>query len=127
MSDTPARRIDRVEPGLYRIRLVAGGPWVAAQITIQDGMIYLSINGEPAILGITESMYFDIVAELTAAGDAFRNPIIAAAWFGHRINDDEYHYLIAVSRWAREHAPDHPMARPEKPIKPQSVPINSLF
>ena len=47
MADTP-RRIDRPEPCFLRMRMVKNGPYVAARIYLQLGILAAEINGDPA-------------------------------------------------------------------------------
>ena len=44
----PARDITTPEPGLFSLRLVKGGPPVAARIVRSLGMLTAEINGAPA-------------------------------------------------------------------------------
>ena len=44
----PARDITTPEPGLFSLRLVKGGPPVAARIVRSLGMLSAEINGAPA-------------------------------------------------------------------------------
>lgn len=107
--DEAPRRIDRPEPALFRMRLVRGGPWVAAEIRVDDaGEFSAVIDGEPA-------------------GPAHRDPAMAArvmdVWIsGVRIDAGEHAYLLAMSRWARQSAPDRPEANPDQPINLMRMP-----
>jgi hypothetical protein len=44
----PSREIDKPEPGLFSMRLVKGGPPVAAEIAAKLGALTATINGQPA-------------------------------------------------------------------------------
>ncbi len=97
------RRVDQPEPGLFKLRLVKGGPWVAAEITLDDAGRYGAlINGEPC-------------------GPAHVDPVLAPrvmdVWHsGVRIDAGEHAYLLSLSAWARANAPDRPEASPAQPI-----------
>ena len=100
-------RDDRPEPGLYRLKLVRGGPWCGVRIWYgappdpdQPGALLdrshrwqASINGNPCPI--------DQVWPWAA---------------GRRIDQAEYRYLIALSQHAKAHAPELPEADPTKPI-----------
>jgi hypothetical protein len=48
MTREPSRPIAEPEPGYFRMRLVKGGPWVAARIWIPFGILMGEINGGEA-------------------------------------------------------------------------------
>lgn len=43
----PSRRVDEPQAGYYRVRMIKGGPWVAAQVEQKLGIWSASINGVP--------------------------------------------------------------------------------
>ena len=47
-DEQPSRRIDQPEPGLFKMQLVARGPYVAARIERRLGILVATINGVPA-------------------------------------------------------------------------------
>lgn len=121
------RRIDCVTPGLYRTRRVRQGPWIAAEITVTEDTISVSEDGGPPHYTVATDTYEEIVIESTMTGQAFSHPLLRVAWFGVQIDLTEYRHLIAVAKWAREHAPDHPAASPDKPISLANVRISRIF
>jgi hypothetical protein len=125
MSDS--RRIDTVNPGFYRVKLVRGGPFIAARIVITDDMIEVSHHGHPAHFRLPVPAYFDLVVEQTTLGQADKHPLTRVSWFGQRISEGEYRYLIHMHEWAKAHAPDHPMADPTKPIHVAGIAVRRLF
>ncbi len=103
----PSRRIDMPEPGMFRRRLVKGGPEVPCEITLQDGLWQALICGKP-------------VGE--AAADPVDAPGVFDLWTsGVRISESEYRYLLELSAWAKTRQPDHPAANPGKAISLKSL------
>lgn len=127
MRTRPPQRIDEIRPGYYRVRKVRNGPWIAAEITVQDGMILISEDGAGAALGVSSAMYEDLIVESITEGQAFSHPLLRCAWFGEPIDEAEYRHLIALGAWARQHRPSHPAAQPDRPIDRNTVPISDIF
>jgi hypothetical protein len=126
MSKYSARRIDLVTPGFYKTRKVRGGPWVGAQIVVTDGMVYVTEDGAATAFGVPETDFGDIVISATMAGEVFRDPIVRVAWFGVEISEAEYRHLLSLSAWAAQNQPDHPAAKPDKPIRMGEIPISFI-
>lgn len=103
------RRVDLPEPGTFRLRLVRGGPWVAAEIERDAlGVWTAVIDGERQVPGHPDP---------ALAEGVFR------VWhYGHAIDASEHAFLVARARWARIHAPDSPEANPKRPIRVGSLP-----
>ncbi|MFA9204885.1 MAG: hypothetical protein ACEQSH_00355 [Bacteroidia bacterium] len=100
--DEPSRRVDLPEPGWFKLRLVKGGPYVPAAITRDGGAWGAIING--------------IRSEPTDADPARATDVFRVWHSGMRIDAAEYRHMLAVSHWAKDHAPDDPAADPTKPI-----------
>lgn len=113
-----SRIITEPQPGMWAVRLVAGGPEVAAGIfrrlrRAPDPAAPANIQGECNTL----EAYLD--------GRPVR---LAAVWErrGRPIDRAEYDFLLADRAWAKRHAPHLPEARPTEradlrlvpPIKP---------
>lgn len=99
--DQQSRRVDQPEPGHFRIRLVKGGPWVAAEIRHVDGAWVALIDGVPKTPH----------PDPAQAEDVFR------VWhYGERILPHEHQYLIEFAAYVRVHIPDAPEANPTRPI-----------
>jgi hypothetical protein len=102
------RRVDLPQPGLFKIRLVRGGPWVAAEIAQDEaGRWSATIDG--------------------AAADSHPDPAQAEGVFriwhyGSVIDASEHAFLTERARWARTHAPDSPEANPKRPISVGAMP-----
>jgi len=102
------RRVDQPEPGLFKLRLVRGGPFVAAEIHRDDaGRWIATINGK--------------------AADGHPDPALAEGVFriwhyGIRISASEHAFLVERAAWARVHSPDNPEANPERPIRLGALP-----
>lgn len=126
MSFRPPQRIDQIAPGYFSTRLVRGGPPVAAEIRVADGIITVLVNGEPTgtlACDQLESTIIDAVSE----GEAFRHPVLSVAWFGKPIDEAEYRHLLRDARWASANNPKHPMANPDKRVDMGKLPIADIF
>ena len=98
----PARRIDRPEPGFFKLRLVRKGWQVPVRVLrYTDGTWHVTVNGQDK--------------------PQSTDPIAAGAqsiWeSGTAIDQTEYNYLIALREYALAHDPTHPAATPDKPIR----------
>lgn len=109
IREQAARRSDEPEPGLYKSRLVRGGPWVAAQVwhDPSTALWHVKINGQHA--GESPDPW-----EI----DWLRNRYFYAL----RIDQIEHDYLVSLSVWAVENDPNHPAAQPSQPIRLGSLP-----
>lgn len=106
-------------PGLYRIRLVKGGPWVAARIVY--GPPLDPIDGTELDRAPRWQCWID--GEMIGADP---DPHAAGAyriWPAHQVSQAEYDHMVAVSKWAKEHSPRDPAANPTRPIDPLTAPI----
>jgi hypothetical protein len=102
--DTPARAIDRPEPGLFRLRLRRGGPWTACKITCADGLWQAWVNDIP---------------QGPANADPWLVGFMERIWTGAQVIDAvEYAHLRRLHEWAIRHAQWHPAARPSEPYNP---------
>ncbi len=116
---------DRPVAGLYRRKLVRGGPWVPVHI---DKHCKCTIGGgDDNILHVwTEDC--DRNPPLTAL---ISGVMIEAAdqhftyCYGHQIDQEEYDQLLGLCDWAEEHAEEDPYANTTKKIDPSK--IKSLF
>jgi len=106
MRHEPSRSVETPEPGHFVLRLVRGGPQVAARIVHDDTGWWAEINA----------------TKYPAAADPFEAEGIARIWhYGRRVDVPEYEYRLKLAAWAREHDPDHPMANPERPVSPNAT------
>lgn len=103
------RLVDAPEPGIFRLRLVKGGPFVAAKIERHsDGRWQAFVNGDP---------------EDEGDHDPVRARSVTRIWnYGVRISEDEYHVLIGTVAWAMANAPDAPEAHPTESINLDRLP-----
>lgn len=102
--DQEPRRVDVPEPGFFAIRLVKGGPKVAATIERDAAGVWST-----TIDGVRQS------------GAAHTDPALAEGVFriwhyGERITEAEHRYLIDFAAYVRVHVPDAPEANPTQPI-----------
>ena len=100
----PARDISRPEPGRFKMKLVKGGPFVAAEILVlPNGDWAAEINGK---------MQTPSNSDPAHAAGVFR------IWTGgQRITDGEFNFLRALAEWARKNDPNHPLSAPHKAVK----------
>lgn len=98
------RRVDQPEPGYFRIRLVKGGPWVAATIERDQHGVWSAIIDNQRSSGAAHT-------DPALATDVFR------IWhYGERITPAEHAYLVERAAYCRLHMPDAPEANPTQPI-----------
>lgn len=100
------RRSDTPVPGHYLLRLVKGGPRVAAQIVHDEDGWMVMIDGkwsgpsrDPWLLPDLERIH----------------------WGGRETTPDEAAYRLAIKRYAETYTPDAPAANPKRPIDRDSV------
>ncbi len=94
------------------IKLVKGGPPVAARIAFDDetGRWQVTINGE----------------DKAPHTDPWQAEGMSRVWhYGRIIDEAEYTFMLARAAWARQHAPDDPSAKPDEPIDLTRIP--SIF
>ena len=123
------KRLDTIEPGFYRVRMVKEGPWVPVEVRVNliTGMLTVIESGRSAVFEIARQDFEDAIVECVTDGDAFQHPLIRIAWFGENIDADEHARMVGVIEWAREHRPDHPVLHPTKPIKLSELPVDLIF
>jgi hypothetical protein len=102
--------------GYYKTRLVNSGMWVAVRFWY----------GQPIIDGEVQDRFERWCVEVDGKTCRFdkkaghRVPLDALdVWpfaAGHPISRHEYGFLRKRAAWAREHAPEHPAAKPREPI-----------
>lgn len=98
------RIVDAPEPGYFAIRMVKGGPLVAARI-------YASDHACP-VTGVAGERPRRLLAEI-----AGRDADVDRVWlYGRPIPEAEYRYLMGVQTWAETNAPRDPAANPSDPI-----------
>ncbi len=98
--------------GLYRMRLVKGGPWCAVRI-------WNGFGNDPVTGEILERCWI-WRAEING-----REVVIDRAWpwcAGHPITQPELEYLLAMHRHATKHAPHMPEANPREKIDLHKMP-----
>lgn len=101
------RLIDQPEPGFFTLRMVRGGPLVAARI-------YRPCPLEMAVWEPWQHLdrWYALEAEIDGQPCA-----VDRVWlFGRPIPWREFEFLSHRAQWARDHAPDHPAARPRERI-----------
>lgn len=96
------RQVDQPRPGFFEMRLVRGGPMVAAKITHDDGMYQAWIDGKPR-------------------GEPHADPVFALdvyrVWHsGREIDEAIYDFRLAYKAWAKANDPSHPALRPAEVI-----------
>lgn len=102
-----ARRIDVVEPGLYRLALVRNGWKVPCRIYHEDFVWWVEIDQEHSGYNVT---------------DPFECPkIVHVHEWGEKISDRQYDWLIAIKGWAAMHDPDHPCLQPWTSMDPMNL------
>lgn len=101
-------------PGTYCLRLVKGGPAVAARI-------WLSEERDPATgdLLADQRLYCEIdgvgVTECTADDPR--------GWPFWPITEAQHAFMVADAAWCRVHDPDNPKANPRRPVAETAAPV----
>lgn len=117
--DGEAPRGATPSPGLFKLQLVRGGPYVAARINHAPTRDPLT-NEQ-----LDRSWYFEAEIDGASVDEISPSPS-ATVWqiweFGVRINDAEHRYLIELASYARQHAPHEPIATPYEPIDLNKIP-----
>lgn len=114
-----ALALPNLRPGLYRVRLVKGGPWVAARVTH---------GPTPGPDG--EEMDRSWVWTVEVDGEPFGIPgpcaYTAGAWRvspgGQPIEQEEYDYMVAMARYARLYDKTLPEAAPRLAVDMRKMP-----
>ena len=107
---------DKPEEGYYALKLVKGGPEVAACI--------LRVPSE----AVEHSLYeWGARADDEPLGISHLDPQLAngvqQVWlFGRRISQQEHDFMLARARHAKLHDPQSPWANPRKPLDLKSIP-----
>ena len=118
------RVIDKPQPGLFKMRLVRGGPWVAARIFYEPATDPLT--GE----ALDRSYYWRATIDGRLIKEPSTDPFEAdvdRVWiYGRPIDQAEFDHLSGVSTWAKEHSPTSPEAEPGKAVNLLTVPIPSF-
>ncbi len=110
-----SRRVDQIEAGFYEIRLVSGGPPVAARITY--GPPDDPITGEPLDRSWRHRLF--ILGEEVDDLDRLWNVAIT----GKRIDEARHEYLIQTHRWEVDNRPDLPAASPRQRVNLGRTPL----
>lgn len=115
-----ARTMNEPQPGLYRMRLVKGGPLVAARI---HRPCCCTVNGGEANAEHPWRDDCDRFPPLRGEVDGRPRDAISV-WHSRieRITEAEFRFLRDASAWDRKHAPDAPGANPDKPVDLLSAP-----
>lgn len=114
------RAVDEPRPGFFRIRLVKGGPWVAARIEHRPSRDPLT--GE--LLDRSPLWRVTIAGEeLPASPDPLRAGVFRVWHSGQPISESEYRYLTARREHAIRYEPDLPEAAPRERIDLLSMPL----
>lgn len=113
------RHLNDVRRGLYKLQLVRGGPWVAAQI--HHSVAVDPVTGET----LDRSWYWWAEIDGKVAGDV--SPTVSDdVWnihlHGTPITQDEYAELTETAARVRASAPHMPEADPRKRIKLRELP-----
>jgi hypothetical protein len=108
-ADDEPRRIDRPEPGFFRLRLVKGGPFVPARLWI--GPPLDPETREPLDRSPRPMVQ---IAHFPATDRPDR---VDRVWlYGERISVEAFEAMRLRAAWARLHQPDAPIANPLSPV-----------
>lgn len=96
------------QPGLYRVRLVRGGVYVPLRWWIVEHRC-----------ADTDALMADTRFHAEQSGEPLDDLAALEAWQRHgltaeAIDQQEFDYLVATARHARQHQPNHPAADPRR-------------
>lgn len=95
-------------PGYFKMRLVKGGPFVAARIIRLCHCTIGSQGDRPHEWFLTCDRYPPLSAEING-----EEADVARVWaYGREISPKEYKHPTALREWAEQHAPQEPEANP---------------
>lgn len=102
------------EAGCYKMKLVRNGPWCAIRI-------WYGAPPDPDNPGELLDRSHRWQASINGWDCSIERVWPYAA--GKSIHAAEYAYLVALSKHAKEHAPEMAEADPSKPIDPLTIPV----
>lgn len=106
------RVISEPRPGFFKMRLVRGGPWLAARL-------YLPCPLDPEFCGPLDRSRH-LLAEVD--GDEKPDLWILRIWTsGREIGAAEFNFLRDDAAWCRRNAPDEPRANPRTAMDPRQI------
>lgn len=100
------------QPGLYKMRLVRGGPWVPVLIEIDQ-----SIDPETGELITDEKLRAEVDGR---PADPYE---IWTRCAFHPVTEQEFQYMHDAATWDRRHDPGAPAANPHSKIDHLKTPI----
>lgn len=112
-----ARRIDRVSPGWFRMRMVRGGPFVAARIFLPCPIVPC----DPDIDPFEWCRHYDRSRQYLAEIDGEAADVMRVWTGAETIRQAEWQYLTDAANWDRVFSPASPAANPRKPVNLRQV------
>lgn len=109
-------------PGLYKVRLVRRGPWIAAEIEDADDVIVARVCGLGETWRGTRQQLSDQINEALLEGRAFQHPLLKVSLFGRETTPEEHAFLTDRREWALLHDPNDMYARAREPIDIDRLP-----
>ena len=101
------------EVGTFRLRLVKGGPWVAARIRHEP----TRDPDDGTFLDRSFYWFGDINGENDPNPAPSPNERVHRIWlWGERVAEDEFLFLLRDAEWATNYQPDDPRARPREAV-----------
>lgn len=117
-----ARELLHPRAGLYKVRLVRRGPWVAAEIEEAGDVIVARVCGLGETWRGTRQQLSDQVTDALMDGKAFHHPLLRVSLFGVETTPEEHAFLTARREWALQHDPNDIYARAREPIDIDQLP-----
>lgn len=117
---TQPREISKPRPGLFKLRLVRGGPWVAARIVHMAARD--PVTGEALDRSPLWSAYVNDELLAEPSPDYVEAKVNRIWEYGRPIDLAEYKFLLAQHRHAARYEPNHPAADPRRAIDPLTSP-----
>lgn len=119
---------ERQTEGYFEVRRSARHPWTAAHVRLDGDVYVLTLRGVELAERWPRQDVLTLFAQcLLEERNAFTHPLLSVWLFGRPCDKTAYDYRLKLGRWAAEHAPTHPAARPDDPVDINAVPIRFLI
>lgn len=123
----PARTLSDPRPGFFRVREVAGGPWMPARI-FRPCPLEMPVDAPWQWLDRWPPLQADIDGRPVSIDRVWTwgEPILAHRRHYELCSPqalDEWMYLTLAAAWERRHAPEGPLANPRRRVDFSTAPL----
>lgn len=96
--------------GYFRVRLIRGGLFVGVRFWLEGTQWRVEVDGRQVRVVDDHIILLDALEVWPHCGET------------NEISEREFNFLARRRDWAREHAPDHPAAKPHQPVDLSKLP-----